>query len=328
MACSSSGQEAHRQDAQRCRRRPGARAGPSCPGAGLDVTLHAEEAGDGEAPDVGIEHADHVTRGGQGDGQVHGDRRLADAALARGDGQDPGARRDRRSAGASSRAFQRARAITAARSSASMAAIAHLDRRHPVEGPRVADDVLLDLRAQGAGGDGQGHVDRDPAGVLADGPHHAQVDDGVAQLGVDHLAQAVAHLLLAGRAHRHGGRAGWSESEAMATMYLRGADFQVDRPLCRPVRRPGNMVGERSTVPRERPCQDRRRNEEEPVTTMSTSVNIGKKPAPVTLSDEAASKVAELLAQEDGRRPRPARGGQARAAARATATRCSSTPRS
>ena len=35
------------------------------------------------------------------------------------------------------------------------------------------------------------------------------------------------------------------------------------------------------------------------MTTMSTSVNIGKKPAPVTLSDDAAAKVAELLAQED-----------------------------
>jgi iron-sulfur cluster assembly accessory protein len=50
-----------------------------------------------------------------------------------------------------------------------------------------------------------------------------------------------------------------------------------------------------------RPCQDRRRNEEDHVTTtISTTVNIGKKPAPVTLSDEAAAKVAELLAQEDG----------------------------
>jgi iron-sulfur cluster assembly accessory protein len=36
------------------------------------------------------------------------------------------------------------------------------------------------------------------------------------------------------------------------------------------------------------------------VTTISTSVNIGKKPAPVTLSDAAAAKVAELLAQEEG----------------------------
>jgi iron-sulfur cluster assembly accessory protein len=35
------------------------------------------------------------------------------------------------------------------------------------------------------------------------------------------------------------------------------------------------------------------------VTTISTSVNIGKKPAPVTLSDAATTKVAELLSQEE-----------------------------
>jgi iron-sulfur cluster assembly accessory protein len=42
------------------------------------------------------------------------------------------------------------------------------------------------------------------------------------------------------------------------------------------------------------------RNEEARMTTMATSVNIGKKPAPVTLSDAAIVKVAELLAQEEG----------------------------
>jgi iron-sulfur cluster assembly protein/iron-sulfur cluster insertion protein len=36
------------------------------------------------------------------------------------------------------------------------------------------------------------------------------------------------------------------------------------------------------------------------MTTMTTSVNIGKKPAPVTLSDAAITKVAELLAEEEG----------------------------
>ncbi len=35
------------------------------------------------------------------------------------------------------------------------------------------------------------------------------------------------------------------------------------------------------------------------MTTISTSVNIGKKPAPVTLSDSATTKVAQLLAEED-----------------------------
>ena len=43
-----------------------------------------------------------------------------------------------------------------------------------------------------------------------------------------------------------------------------------------------------------------RSHEEDSVTTISTSVNIGKKPAPVTLSDAATIKVAELIAKEEG----------------------------
>jgi iron-sulfur cluster assembly accessory protein len=53
-------------------------------------------------------------------------------------------------------------------------------------------------------------------------------------------------------------------------------------------------------VHRGRRRQGVRRIEEDLVTTISTSVNIGKKPAPVTLSADAAAKVAELLAQEEG----------------------------
>jgi iron-sulfur cluster assembly accessory protein len=53
-------------------------------------------------------------------------------------------------------------------------------------------------------------------------------------------------------------------------------------------------------VHRGRRRQGVRRIEEDLVTTISTSVNIGKKPAPVTLSDTATAKVAELLAQEEG----------------------------
>ncbi len=36
------------------------------------------------------------------------------------------------------------------------------------------------------------------------------------------------------------------------------------------------------------------------MTTLTTSVSIGKRPDPVTLTDDAAAKVAELLAQEEG----------------------------
>ena len=35
------------------------------------------------------------------------------------------------------------------------------------------------------------------------------------------------------------------------------------------------------------------------MTTISTSVNIGKKPAPITLSDAATAKVAKLLSEEE-----------------------------
>ncbi|MGH8980888.1 MAG: iron-sulfur cluster insertion protein ErpA [Acidimicrobiales bacterium] len=34
--------------------------------------------------------------------------------------------------------------------------------------------------------------------------------------------------------------------------------------------------------------------------TIGTTVNIGRKPAPVTLTDSASAKVAQLLAEEDG----------------------------
>jgi iron-sulfur cluster assembly protein/iron-sulfur cluster insertion protein len=43
-----------------------------------------------------------------------------------------------------------------------------------------------------------------------------------------------------------------------------------------------------------------RSDQEDAVTTISTSVNIGKKPAPVTLSEAATTKVAELIAKEEG----------------------------
>jgi hypothetical protein len=52
--------------------------------------VDAEHARDGEAPHVGVDDGDLLAPLGQRDGQVGGDRRLADAALARGDEQHPG----------------------------------------------------------------------------------------------------------------------------------------------------------------------------------------------------------------------------------------------
>ena len=56
-------------------------------------------------------------RGGEGGGEVDGDRRLADAALARGDQHDLGGGRERRCPRARWATFQRALAMAAAFSS-------------------------------------------------------------------------------------------------------------------------------------------------------------------------------------------------------------------
>ena len=56
------------------------------------VAVGAEHAGDREAVDVGVDDADRVAAGGQRDGEVGGDARLADAALAGRDEQRAGPR--------------------------------------------------------------------------------------------------------------------------------------------------------------------------------------------------------------------------------------------
>ena len=52
------------------------------------LRAEAEHARDRVAPDVGVEHADALALGGQRGGEVGGQRRLADAALARADADD------------------------------------------------------------------------------------------------------------------------------------------------------------------------------------------------------------------------------------------------
>ena len=222
------GQEAHGQDAQQAGA-DGALEGDHFPLAGLHVTLHAEQPRDGETPDVGVEDADDVAPGRQGHRQVGRHRRLAHAALARGDGQHAGVRRHRRLRGVlpclpagpghDGRPFLGVHG-----------GHPHLHRAHPVQRLDVADDVGLYLGAQRARGDGQRHLDHDRVAVDRDAAHHPEIDDGVAQLGVDDRPQAVAHLFGAG-VHRgcRGGRVGGHGLE----FYLRGAEFGPAGPVVR-----------------------------------------------------------------------------------------------
>ena len=79
-----------------------------------------------------------------------------------------------------------------------------LDPTHAREAPDAGLDVVLIWVRRGQPGHGQGHLDLDlPVGVHAQGPDHAQIDDVVAQLGVDHPQQRGADRLLGwGRGRR------------------------------------------------------------------------------------------------------------------------------
>ena len=142
--------------------------------------------------------------------------------------------------GASSRAFQRARAMTAARSSASMAATCtSTERTQSRDRTWFTTSRSIWLR-NGTGGDGQCHVHDDGVVVDADAPDHAEVHDGVAQFGVHHRPQAVAHLLLASlrRGLPRWGRGGARRCHAHQ-LYLRGGEFRpvagrvLDSARCR-----------------------------------------------------------------------------------------------
>ena len=129
---------------------------------------------------------------GQRGGQVDGDRALADAALAAGDGEHAARRRDLRCRGRAARAFQRALSITSVRSSEFISP--HVDA-HVGDAGVDADarlDLALDVGAQRAAADRQLDADRDDAvvGSTIDRRHHAERHDVGAELGVDDRSRA------------------------------------------------------------------------------------------------------------------------------------------
>ena len=237
--------------------------------------------------------------------------------------------------GASSRAFQRARAMTAAFSAASIWPTVTSTPLTPGRAASRPRTSRLDLGPQRAAGHGQGHLDAHRAvrAVTLTDAHHPEVDDVVAQLGVDHRPEGLAqHLGVQGHWARGPGpacgrplRVGRDGAPPPASLGVSPAgtrEFYRGGPPHRPSRVPG-VTGHRYHVVRGRPLPDTfghgdgRRDlngperarcgtaradpgEEAAVTTTATTVSIGKKPDPVTLTDAATAKVAELLAQEDG----------------------------
>ena len=159
--------------------------------------LDAEHPRDREAPHVGVDDGDLVAPLGEGDGEVGGERRLAHAALARGDEQHAGGAR--RVGEGDDPALGVAVALVGA-GGAGRVAVEHLAHRgallvghhgevevdavDAVEGDDRGADPVLDLVAERAAGDGEGDADGGHSPVDGHALDHAEVDDAAVQLGV------------------------------------------------------------------------------------------------------------------------------------------------
>ena len=170
--------------------------------------LHTEHAGDREAPDVGVEHPDRQSACRDCRREVGGDRRLADAALPAADRDHAGRRGDLRG-----RRLLR-RVQTRALHHGGALILGHLgvldrDLAHAGDARDLRLHVVGDLPAQRAGRGGERHLHGDVAtGVDGDVAHHAEVDDGGVELGIEHAREHAAHVIRAGRGLLGAGRRG------------------------------------------------------------------------------------------------------------------------
>ena len=198
------GQKSHGDDLHQARAH-GQLEGDDLLGLGLQLALHAEQPGDGEAPDVGVEDAHGQAPAGQGHCQVDGDRGLAHPALARGDRQYPRRRGDVGGEGPVLLGLQPGPVHQGG--ALGPGHLAQLDayRGDPGEAAHPGLDVRSELGPKGTAGDGEGHLHIDLAVAMdGDGPEHAEIDDVVAELGIDDPEERGADRRLS----RRGGRCG------------------------------------------------------------------------------------------------------------------------
>ena len=180
----------------------------------------AEHARDRVAPHVGVEHADLLALRGERAGEVDGQRRLADAALAGADAEDVGDLGERafgQPAGAAELALQAGLLLVGEHVEADVDRADALDAAHGVGDSGL--EVVLDRAAWGRERDGD--VDG-PAVLDLDRADHVELDDVAPQLGVDDDLERLEDLVSGGhgshcrrasvcvvkhhrRARRHGG---------------------------------------------------------------------------------------------------------------------------
>ena len=165
----------------------------------------AEHARDRVAPHVRVEHADLLALGGQGGRQVDGQRRLADAALARPDAVDV---RDLRERTLRQAARPAELALQFGLLLVGQHVEADVDAGHPVEDADGVGDGGLERVLDRAAGSRERDGDVDgPALLDLDRADHVELDDVAPQLRVDHDLQRLEDLISRGHAV-HSGRRG------------------------------------------------------------------------------------------------------------------------
>jgi hypothetical protein len=153
---------------------------------GPERSLHAQQPGNGEPPDVSVEQAHHEAPPGEGHGQVDRDRGLPYTAFSRGHGQHARGWRYVCGQGAvllrlASRPLHQGAALL-------WFHLAHDDLHvlDPGETGHASLDIGSQLGAERTARHGEGHLDdHGPVGADGDASGHAQVDDVVAEFGVD-----------------------------------------------------------------------------------------------------------------------------------------------
>ena len=166
---------------------------------GHRALMDAEHAGNREAIDVGVDHADLEAHLLEGDREVDGQRRLADTALAGGDGDHARLRGDAQLAGWPWRT-----ATTQLRGERGALVFRHaaeLDRHALDAGDRahLARDVVVDCGLQRAAGNRQRDANGHVAAIDRDALDHVERDEVLFQLGVDHPSEGLADLVFVQR---------------------------------------------------------------------------------------------------------------------------------
>ena len=165
----------------------------------------AEHVRDRVPVDVRVEHAHFLAGGGERGGDVHGQRRFADAALARRDRDHPSRRRELDAAllDSAAQARRERRALVRAH---------HVEVKADGVDAGQRRDVLLYLileaRTKRTACDRECDRHLDPAAVDLDLAHHLELRHGAAQLGIDHVPERNQDLVTGRHAARvPGGRA-------------------------------------------------------------------------------------------------------------------------